>query len=150
MMTISREQKFNNGRNSDYYFLIFLPGPGKPTRNGNALGSGQDIGCCGAWFTLPWEGIIKLALTGLGIVVSVAAGAASSDPSTPTSSSSVIGDEYVGNVRYATVYLFFALSGLVDILVYYCGYSVLPEGIQSFILSLAFSVEALLFAMRLR
>ncbi len=149
MMTISRKEIFNNEKNP-LLLYYFFSGPGKPTRNGNAIGGGQDIGCCGAWFTLPWEGIIKLALTGLGIVVSVAAGAASSDPSTPSSSSSVIGDEYVGNVRYATVYLFFALSGLVDILVYYCGYSVLPEGIQSFILSLAFSVEALLFAMRLR
>ena len=38
--------------------------------------------------------------------------------------------EYVSNIRYATIYLFFALSGLMDIVVYYCGYAVLPEGIQ--------------------
>ena len=52
--------------------------------------------------------------------------------------------------RYATIYLFFALSGLVDILVYYCGYSVLPEGIQSFLLSLAFGVEGFLFTTHVR
>ncbi len=56
----------------------------------------------------------------------------------------------MSNIRYATVYLFFALSGLTDILVYYLGYSILPEGVQSFILGLAFSVESLMFAMRLR
>jgi hypothetical protein len=89
--------------------------------------------------SLPWEGIIKLILTGLGIVVSVIAAAPMQQDS-----------EYVSNIRYATIYLFFALSGLVDILVYYCGYTILPEGVQSFILSLAFVVEGLTFAMRLR
>ena len=59
-------------------------------------------------------------------------------------------DEYMSNIRYATIYLFFALSGLMDVVVYYCGYSVLPEGIQSFILSLAFIVEGVMFSLRLR
>jgi hypothetical protein len=53
-------------------------------------------------------------------------------------------------LRDSTMYLFFALSGLVDILVYYCGYSVLPEGIQSFLLSLAFGVEGFLFSSHIR
>ena len=53
-------------------------------------------------------------------------------------------------LRDATIYLFFALSGLIDILVYYCGYSVLPEGIQSLLLCLAFGVEGLLFSNHIR
>lgn len=98
----------------------------------------SDSFCCKTAFTLPWEGIIKLILTGLGIVVSVIAASPTQDT------------EYVSNIRYATIYLFFSISGLMDILVYYCGYSILPEGIQSFILSLAFVVEGVMFAMRLR
>eukprot|EP00095_Tigriopus_kingsejongensis_P003260 maker-scaffold69_size418775-snap-gene-3.22 protein:Tk03260 transcript:maker-scaffold69_size418775-snap-gene-3.22-mRNA-1 annotation:"hypothetical protein HELRODRAFT_95099" len=95
--------------------------------------------CCLVAFSLPWEGIVKLILTGLGIMVSVIAAAPQQQDS-----------EYVTNIRYATIYLFFALSGLVDILVYYCGYSILPEGIQSMILSLSFIIEGLLYTMRLR
>ena len=44
-----------------------------------------------------------------------------------------------------SLYLFFLLSGLVDVVVFYCGYSILPEGIQSFILTLAFAMEAVIF-----
>ncbi len=94
--------------------------------------------------SLPWEGIVKLVLTGLGIIFSVIASSSASN--------SQLGHdtEYVSSLRYATIYLFFALSGLTDILVYYCGYAILPEGVQSFILSMAFGAEALLFALRLR
>lgn len=108
--------------------ILGLPVP--PKRKGS---------CCKAAFSLPWEGIVKLILTGLGIMVSVIAAAPQQQDS-----------EYVTNIRYATIYLFFALSGLVDILVYYCGYSILPEGIQSMSLSLSFIVEGILYAMRLR
>eukprot|EP00094_Tigriopus_californicus_P007463 TCALIF_07185-PA protein Name:"Similar to tmem45b Transmembrane protein 45B (Xenopus laevis)" AED:0.03 eAED:0.03 QI:0/0.66/0.5/0.75/1/1/4/103/439 len=108
--------------------ILGLPVP--PKRKGS---------CCRAAFSLPWEGIVKLILTGLGIMVSVIAAAPQQQDS-----------EYVTNIRYATIYLFFALSGLVDILVYYCGYSILPEGIQSMSLSLSFIVEGVLYAMRLR
>ncbi|XP_040575587.1 transmembrane protein 45B [Lepeophtheirus salmonis] len=97
--------------------------------------------CPASAYTLPWEGIIKLILTGLGIVISVVLGG------TPHQNRM---EDYVGNIRHATIYLFFALSGLTDILVYYCGYSILPEGIQSFILSVAFAIEGLIFSMRLR
>ena len=38
----------------------------------------------------------------------------------------------------------------MDVVVYYCGYSILPEGIQSFILALAFIVEGIMFSLRLR
>jgi len=84
---------------------------------------------------LPWEGIVKLVLTGLGIILSVALSQRQYDPE--------LG--YVTDIRLTTMYLFFALSGLVDILVFYCGYSVLPEGVQSFILSLAFASSAVMF-----
>ena len=39
------------------------------------------------------------------------------------------------------IYIFFSLSGLVDLLVFYWGYSLLPEGLQSFILAASFAVE---------
>ena len=90
--------------------------------------------------SLPWEGIVKLVLTGLGIIVSVAM--------SPRQLNTDTG--YVTDIRLATIYLFFALSGLTDILVFYCGYSVLPEGVQSFILSLAFSAEAVMFGSTIR
>ena len=44
-----------------------------------------------------------------------------------------------------SIYLFFLLSGLVDVVVFYCGYTILPEGIQSFILTLAFAMEAVVY-----
>lgn len=117
---------------NDFYETIGLPC--QPEKKSSSFST------CISTYSLPWEGIVKLILTGIGIIVSVVASGPgqASDP------------EYVSNLRYATIYLFFALSGLTDILVYYCGYSILPEGVQSLILSLAFSVEALMFAMRLR
>jgi len=89
---------------------------------------------------LPWEGIVKLILTGLGIILTVAFSQRQYNPE--------LG--YVTDIRLTTIYLFFALSGLVDIFVFYCGYSVLPEGIQSFILSLAFAAEAVMFGSTMR
>ena len=51
----------------------------------------HNKGCCAAAVGLPWEGIVKLILTGLGILVSVVAsgpaGALGSD------------DTYVSNIR---------------------------------------------------
>eukprot|EP00096_Caligus_rogercresseyi_P001368 TRINITY_DN1216_c1_g1_i1.p1 TRINITY_DN1216_c1_g1~~TRINITY_DN1216_c1_g1_i1.p1 ORF type:complete len:422 (+),score=126.35 TRINITY_DN1216_c1_g1_i1:159-1424(+) len=99
--------------------------------------------CPGGSLGLPWEGIMKLVLTGLGIIISVVLSSGSHEASHHM-------DHYVGNIRLSTVYLFFALSGLTDILVYYVGYSILPEGIQSFSLSVAFAVEGLIFATRIR
>eukprot|EP00092_Neocalanus_flemingeri_P000189 GFUD01000203.1.p1 GENE.GFUD01000203.1~~GFUD01000203.1.p1 ORF type:complete len:230 (+),score=37.92 GFUD01000203.1:43-690(+) len=43
------------------------------------------------------------------------------------------------------MYGFFLISGLIDLLVFSCGYLVLPEGIQSLILSFCFIVEGLAF-----
>jgi len=47
---------------------------------------------------------------------------------------------------HVTVFLFLALSGLADVLVYYCGYAALPEGVQSFCLALAFAVQTMVAA----
>ena len=74
---------------------------------------------------------MKLILTGIGIIGSVLAISLARNEDDPKQQGMKISEsEYVSNIRYATIYLFFALSGLMDIVVYYCGYTVLPEGIQ--------------------
>ena len=77
----------------------------------------------------PWEGVIKILLA---VLASILTG--SLPCSLPHSQTLVI-----------NIYLFFFLSGTTDLLVFYCGYSLLPEGIQSFILSTSFAVEGLTY-----
>jgi len=77
---------------------------------------------------LPWEGAAKITLT--IIAASTTLGLPSHGPEL---------------LLLLSIYLFFLLSGLVDIVVFYCGYTILPEGIQSFILTLAFAMEAVVF-----
>ena len=95
----------------------------------------QNNSCSGnAISSLPWEGIVKLILTGMGIIGSVLAISLARNEDDPKQQGKISESEYVSNIRYATIYLFFALSGLMDIVVYYCGYAVLPGGIQVCIL----------------
>jgi len=77
---------------------------------------------------LPWEGVAKISLT--IIAASTTLGLPSQGPEL---------------LLLLSIYLFFLLSGLVDVVVFYCGYTILPEGIQSFILTLAFAMEAVVF-----
>jgi len=77
---------------------------------------------------LPWEGVTKIFLTII---------AASMTLGLPSHGSEIL--------LLLSLYLFFLLSGLVDVVVFYCGYSILPEGIQSFILTLAFAMEAVIY-----
>ena len=77
---------------------------------------------------LPWEGMVKIGLAALATGVSVY------QPSLSESTIIII-----------SIYVMFLISGIVDVFLFYCGYSVLPEGIQSFILASSFSVEAICF-----
>jgi len=77
---------------------------------------------------LPWEGVAKILLT--IIAASTTLGLPSQGPEL---------------LLLLSIYLFFLLSGLVDVVVFYCGYTILPEGIQSFILTLAFVMEAVVY-----
>lgn len=77
-----------------------------------------------AW---PWEGAVKIVLA---LLASSLTGCLPS--SVPQSHWIII-----------NIYIFFTLSGTVDLLVFYCGYSLLPEGLQSFILAATFGVETL-------
>ena len=51
-----------------------------------------------------------------------------------------------GNVLLLiNVYIFFIISGLTDIIIFYNGYKLIPEGLQSLILSGCFAVSALCY-----
>eukprot|EP00090_Calanus_glacialis_P004982 TRINITY_DN13800_c0_g1_i2.p1 TRINITY_DN13800_c0_g1~~TRINITY_DN13800_c0_g1_i2.p1 ORF type:complete len:336 (-),score=13.13 TRINITY_DN13800_c0_g1_i2:30-1037(-) len=89
---------------------------------------GNWTGCstlCGR--PLPWEGLVKIMLSTTAIGVTLV----------------LLFD--LTNLMLITMYGFFLISGLIDLLVYFCGYLVLPEGIQSLILSFCFIVEGLAF-----
>ena len=73
----------------------------------------------------PWEGFVKIVIS---ILVSILSG--SLDHS---------------NLLIINVYIFFLISGVVDILIFYHGYRLLPEGLQSLLLSASFSVTALCY-----
>jgi hypothetical protein len=80
----------------------------------------------------PMEGFAKLAVTLVGVAVSLHSAYPQGEL------------KFVGDILYATIYLFFALSGLVDILVFYCPL-VMPFGLDKFALALAFFIEGLIF-----
>ena len=75
----------------------------------------------------PWEGLVKIVLAVL------AASLTGVLPSSVPQSQFII----------INIYIFFSLSGMVDLLVFYYGYSLLPEGLQSFILAASFAVETI-------
>jgi len=76
---------------------------------------------------LPWEGLVKIFLSTSAIGATI-----------------VLSFDSI-NLMIVSLYGFFLISGLIDLLVYFCGYLVLPEGIQSLILSFCFVVEGLTF-----
>ena len=73
----------------------------------------------------PWEGFVKIVLS---ILVSILSG--SLDRS---------------SLLTINIFIFFLISGVVDILIFYHGYRLLPEGLQSLLLSVSFSVTALVY-----
>ena len=76
----------------------------------------------------PLEGIFKILLAVFAIIISMCS---------PIVSPSVI--------LIVSIYIMFIISGFADIFLFYWGYTVFPEGIQSFILSTCFAVEAICF-----
>ncbi|CAG7835390.1 unnamed protein product [Allacma fusca] len=98
----------------------------------------KKCGCCSS-DGLPVEGIIKLLVTAIGILASVVA-------AYPSGFGQL---QHVGDILYATVYLFFAISGLVDVLTFYCPYAI-PYGLNHFSLALAFTIEGLMFCLHLQ
>jgi len=76
---------------------------------------------------LPWEGISKIVM------------------STMATGATLLLSFDLSSLKIITLYGFFAISGLVDLLIFSFGYLVLPEGIQSLILSFCFVVESFVF-----
>ena len=80
---------------------------------------------------IPWEGLFKLVISILAIIATgalVTEGAMSQN-----------------KILFINLYLFFIVSAIIDLLIFYNGYTIIPEGLQSFILSGCFTVEFLCF-----
>uniref|UniRef100_A0A0B6ZZ84 Transmembrane protein 45B n=1 Tax=Arion vulgaris TaxID=1028688 RepID=A0A0B6ZZ84_9EUPU len=84
---------------------------------------------CGKLGTWPIEGIAKIALPAFGMIAEIAFN---------------LPHPNMGIVQHATMYFFFLLSGIVD-LIMYLGVP-LPPGTDYVSIALAFTVEGLLFA----
>jgi hypothetical protein len=85
--------------------------------------------------SLPCNGIYKLILTGICIILTVMI------------SSDKENDEKLDTLRcvlYVTIYISFSISGLLDIIIFYLNKDLLPKNIDSFSLVIAFLVEYLI------
>jgi len=82
---------------------------------------------CSCGRPVPWEGLVKILLCISAIA------------------STLVLMFDMTNFMMLTMYGFFLISGVIDLLVFFCGYLILPEGIQSLILSFCFVVEGLTF-----
>ena len=87
--------------------------------------------------SIPWEGIIKIVFTLIGFTLEIITGFKHGQ------------FVHIGNGQHATMFFFFGLSGVVDVLAHYKITAVLPPGIDYVMAFLAFSVEALLFRFHL-
>lgn len=85
---------------------------------------------------LPAEGIIKLSIAGTAMAGSILIAYPHNQL------------QKMSDVLYATIYVFFAISGLVDVLVFYSPDS-MPLGIENFGLCLSFIIEGLVFHLNL-
>lgn len=89
-------------------------------------------GRCLIW---PVEGLLKLAVTSVGIILELLA-------STDFGRAGKV--IYYGDLQHVTMYLFFFLNGAIDVMTYRrC--ACVPKGADDISLSLAFAVELLLF-----
>lgn len=79
----------------------------------------------------PIEGTLKLLATALGLASTFTGNLPSADEASP-------------KVAHATIYLFFALSGLVDVLTFYFP-NVVGDGLAKMALAQGFFIEGLLF-----
>ena len=91
--------------------------------------------CYGRALKMPIEGAVKLVLSLIGVVSEFWA-------------ATDYGQEnhfvYMGDLQHVTMFAFFALSGLVDVLVHYK--KILPEKTDYAVAAMAFSVEWILFS----
>ncbi|BFZ10162.1 hypothetical protein BsWGS_13201 [Bradybaena similaris] len=83
-------------------------------------------GRCGSW---PIESIVKIALSSFGMLAEITFN---------------LPHPNMGIVQHATMYFFFTISGVVDLLIYFG--APLPPGADYISVALAFLVEGLLFA----
>lgn len=83
----------------------------------------------------PLEGTLKLLATALGLASTLAGSLPSSETGTAATSPKVV---------HATIYLFFALSGLVDVLTFYFP-NVVGDGMAKMALAQGFFIEGFLF-----
>jgi len=77
----------------------------------------------------PWEGFVKIVLSVLACIA------------TGSVNSSIM----YSNILLINMYSFFFISGILDTVIFYHGYTTIPEGLQSFILSGCFGIESLCF-----
>ena len=78
----------------------------------------------------PWEGFVKIVLSILSIIVTSALQSNVSN----------------ANILLVNIYIFFTISGLTDLIIFYNGYKMIPEGLQSLILAGCFTVTSLSYA----
>lgn len=94
--------------------------------------------CCSK-HTCPAEGIIKVAVTSIGIAAELFAATDYGKAHKIIS---------MGDLQHVTMYLFFLLSGIVDLLTHYKVKVALP-GLDYMMATLAFAIEWLLFSLHL-
>ena len=95
--------------------------------------------------SLPCLGIVKLVLTGICIILTVIISANNGDH--PLPSSSAPGLLHQECLVFVTIYISFAMSGLLDIFIFYTaasGSSLLPKHVDGLILSCCFFIEMML------
>lgn len=94
---------------------------------------------------LPIDGIVKVVITSIGIFVEGLAATLPIRSGRPDDMEDFHG-YYITDIQHISMYFFFLLSGIVDILV---DSSLVPVGLDYIMLSLAFSVEGMLFLFHL-
>ena len=90
---------------------------------------------CGRFSGWEWEGFVKIFFTSVGFTLEII---------TAHKDGHFV---YLGNGQHATIFFFFGLSGVVDLLVHHR--MPLPKGIEYIAMTLAFVIEGLLFKFHL-
>ena len=80
---------------------------------------------------VPWEGLVKVVIS---ILAAIVTGYVSLDTHVPHI-----------KLLFINLYIIFTISGIIDLIIFYNGYSLIPEGLQSFILSGCFASESLCY-----
>ncbi len=107
-------------------------------KNGEPFKSSVTFPCCclcGRTKTWEAEGLFKIIFVAVGVTGEIITGYHEGK------------FEYLGNGQHATMFFFFGMSGIIDILVHYK--VPLPKGIEYMVATLAFGVEAIFFRFHL-